>query len=97
MANKPLKPKEVTDLLSKLKSTTPDYPADLMAARRAAFVKKAIAVKLEGKGPGGKGGQHGGSGGSGTTAGGSVAGLRRDVKSSMTISQTTNGLYRFKI
>ena len=63
MANKPLKPKEVTDLLSKLKSTTPDYPADLMAARRAAFVKKAIAVKLEGKGPGGKGGQHGGSGG----------------------------------
>ena len=74
MANKPLKPKEVTDLLSKLKSTTPDYPADLMAARRTAFVKKAIAVKLEGKGPGGKGGQHGGSGGSGTTAGGSVAG-----------------------
>jgi hypothetical protein len=71
MANKPLKPKEVTELLSKLKSTTPDYPVDLMAARKAAFVKKAIATKLEGKGPGG---QHGGSGGSGTTAGGTTAG-----------------------
>jgi hypothetical protein len=74
MANKPLKPKEVTDLLSKLKSTTPDYPNDLMTARKAAFVKKAIAIKLEGKGPSGKGGQHGGSGGSGTTAGGAIAG-----------------------
>jgi hypothetical protein len=74
MANKPLKPKEVTDLLSKLKSTTPDYPDDLMAARKAAFLKKAISVKLEGKGPGGKGGQQGGSGGSGTTAGGTAVG-----------------------
>ena len=71
MANKPLKPKEVTELLSKLKSTTPDYPVDLMSARKAAFVKKAIAIKLDGKGPGG---QHGGSGGPGTTAGGTMAG-----------------------
>ena len=74
MANKPLKPKEVTDLLSKLKSTTPDYPSDLMAARKAAFLKKAIAIGLEGKGPSGGGGQQGGSGGSGTTAGGAAAG-----------------------
>jgi hypothetical protein len=74
MANKPLKPKEVTDLLSKLKSTTPEYPNDLMAARKAAFLKKAISIKLEGKGPSGKGGQQGGSGGSGTTAGGTAAG-----------------------
>lgn len=74
MANKPLRPKEVTDLLSKLKSTTPDYPGDLMAARKAAFLEKAISINLEGKGPGGSGGQQGGSGGSGTAAGGTIAG-----------------------
>lgn len=61
----PLKAKDITDLLSKLKAETPDYPSDLMAAKKAAFLKQAVNIKIDGKGQGGEGGQQGGSGGSG--------------------------------
>ena len=49
--------KEITDLLSKLKAETPDYPADLLAAGKASFLKQAVNIKIDGKGQGGEGGQ----------------------------------------
>jgi len=76
---KPLKPKEITELLSKLKDTTPDYPAEMMAAQKAVFLKQAVNIKIEGKGQGGEGGQQGGgsgsvgSGGTGAALGGGTA------------------------
>lgn len=66
-----LKNKEITDLLSKHKAETPDYPADLLAARKAAFLKQAVKIKVGGKG---QGGQRGGSGGSGTALSGGAVG-----------------------
>lgn len=72
---KPLKREEITELLSKLKDETPEYPSEMMAARKAAFLDKAVNI-LDGKGQGGEGGQQGGSGGSGGsggTLGGAVA------------------------
>ena len=60
-----LNPKEIIGLLSKLKSETPDYPADLLEARKAAFLKQAAILKIQGKGQGGQSGQQGGSSGSG--------------------------------
>ena len=44
---KPLNTKEITELLSKLKAETPDYPSELMAAKKAAFLKQAVNIKLD--------------------------------------------------
>jgi hypothetical protein len=66
---------EITGLFYKLKAETPDYPADLLAARKAAFLKQAVNIKIDGRGQGGKGGQQGGSSGSGAALGGGAAGL----------------------
>ena len=63
---KTLKPQEIAELLSKLKAETPEYPSNLLAAKKAAFLKQAVNIKLSGKGPGG---QQGGSGGSGGGSG----------------------------
>lgn len=60
-----LHPKEIIELLSKLKEKTPDYPTDLMAARKAAFLKQIDEIKPDQPGQGG-----GGSGLSGTGLGG---------------------------
>ncbi|MGB7874975.1 MAG: hypothetical protein WBL25_11380 [Anaerolineales bacterium] len=68
-----MKTKHITDLLSKLKAETPDYPSELMAAKKAAFLKQAVNIKIDGKGQGGEGGQQGGSGGSGAALGGGPA------------------------
>ena len=59
MPGKNIKPKEVIDLLSKLKTETPDYPSDLLAARKSAFINQAITIKFEGPKQGGKGGGDG--------------------------------------
>lgn len=71
-----LTPDDVIGLLFKLKGTTPDYPANLLVERKAAFLKQAIAIKLDGPGRGGSqgGGNSGGSGpaGSGALGGASV-------------------------
>ena len=64
-AKRSMNSEEVIKLLSKLKAETPDYPADLMAAKKAAFLKQAVNIKIDSKGQGGEGGQHGGSSGSG--------------------------------
>lgn len=70
---KTLNPEEITNLLSKLKNETPDYPSEMMAARKAAFLKQAVNIKIDTKGQGGEGGQQGGSGGSGGALGGGTA------------------------
>lgn len=62
---KPLNTKEITELLSKLKAETPEYPSELMEARKAAFLKQAVNIKIDRTGQGGDGGHQGGSGGSG--------------------------------
>jgi len=62
---KPLNTKEITELLSKLKAETPEYPSELMEARKAAFLKQAVNIKIDRTGQGGNGGHQGGSGGSG--------------------------------
>ena len=65
-------PQEIIGLLSKLKDSTPDYPANLMAARKAAFIKQTLAIKLHGHS--GKGGGDGGSAGSGGSGGSGALG-----------------------
>lgn len=65
MLERSLNPQDIIGLLSKLGASTPDYPADLMAARKAAFTEQAVAVKFHGHGHSGKGGGDGGSAGSG--------------------------------
>lgn len=72
-SKKPLNTKEITDLLSKLKAETPEYPSDLLAAKKAAFLKHAVNIKIDGGGQSGESGHQGGSGssgGSGTALGG---------------------------
>ena len=51
VSKKPMNTKEITDLLSKLKAETPDYPSDLLAAKRAAFLKQAVNIKIDGNAP----------------------------------------------
>jgi hypothetical protein len=65
MSKRSINPREIIRLLSKLKSETPEYPAELLDARKAAFLKQAATLKIEGKGQGGEGGQEGGAGGAG--------------------------------
>jgi hypothetical protein len=65
---------DIIGLLSKLKAGTPDYPASLMAARKAAFMKQAVALKIHGHGPSGKGGGDGGNAGSGGSGGSGALG-----------------------
>lgn len=76
MLARSLTPDDVMGLLFKLKATTPDYPANLLVERKAAFLKQAIAIKFDGPGQGGSqgGGNGGGSGpaGSGTLGGASA-------------------------
>lgn len=59
IAGKPPGPKEIIDLLSKLKDLTPEYPADLLAARRAAFLKQVAVLTDQLQGWSGKGAQGG--------------------------------------
>jgi len=71
MAKSSMKPEEIIKLLSKLKAGTPDYPAELVAAKKAAFLKQAATIKINGKGRGG--GSSGSGGGSGAISGGGFA------------------------
>jgi len=73
MFNKTPSQKEIINLLSRLKDGTPDYPSDLLAARKAAFLNQAITIKFEGPKQGGKGGGDGGSSSATGGAGGSGA------------------------
>lgn len=74
MSKQTLTSQDVIGLISNLKDTTPDYPTDLLAARRAAFLQQIIAINIDGSGLGGKGGGDGGIGGSGGTGGSEALG-----------------------
>jgi len=71
--------KNIIALLVKLKDQTPDYPTDLMAARKAAFMKQVVSINVQVKGlesetgGGSGGGGPGSSGGSGFLGGLSTA------------------------
>jgi len=54
-------PNDVVNLLSRLKANTPDYPSDLMTARKAAFLGQIATTNFGSPGQGGKGGGDGGS------------------------------------
>jgi hypothetical protein len=75
MLERSLNPNDVINLLSKLKAKTPDYPPDLLAARKAAFLKQVVTINIEspGKGGGDGGSLSSGSGGSGALGGMSAA------------------------
>jgi hypothetical protein len=76
VAKPPLGSKEIIALLSRLRAETPEYPANMLAARKTAFLRQAATLNIQGKGQGGEGGQQGGSGGtsgSGTALGGSTS------------------------
>ena len=64
--------KEIIDLLSKLKEETPEYPAQMMEARKAAFLKQAANLRIPGEGNGGEGSSDAGGSGSGGTGGGAA-------------------------
>jgi hypothetical protein len=62
MSKQSLNPKDIIELVSRLKAETPEYPADMLAARKAAFLKQAATIKIQVDSQGGDGGQQGGSG-----------------------------------
>jgi len=71
MPKRSLDPKDIASLLSKLKDQTPEYPANMMEARKAAFLKQAASLKTQMDGKGGNDGGNAGNSG----IGGSNAGL----------------------
>jgi hypothetical protein len=75
MLERSLNPNDVINLLSKLKARTPDYPPDLLAARKAVFLKQVVTISIDssGKGGGDGGSLSSGSGGSGALGGMSTA------------------------
>jgi hypothetical protein len=65
MSKQSLHSQDIIGLISKLKESTPEYPTDLLAARKAAFLQQAVAINIDGNGLSGKGGGDGGIGGTG--------------------------------
>jgi len=77
MPNKPLEHKDIIKLLSELKEGTPEYPVHMMSNRKAAFLQKAIDIKVSKGDDSSQSGQKGGkSGTGGAGASGSGASLR---------------------
>lgn len=81
MANKTIDNQDIIRLLGKLKEDTPEYPSNLVEARKHSFLKQIVDVQISSQGRnkddnrgGGIGGQKGGSGSS-RGAGGSGAAL----------------------
>ena len=66
VARKPLNSKEIIELLSRLKSETPEYPVDMLAVRKANFLRQVATLKIQIKDQGDEGGLQGGSHGPGS-------------------------------
>jgi len=79
MPNKPLEHKDIhkdiVKLLSDLKEETPEYPVHMMSNRKAAFLQKAVDIKVSKGDDSSQSGQKGGRSGTGG-AGASGASLR---------------------
>jgi len=74
MLERSLNPNEIIGLLARLKEQTPDYPPDLLATRKAAFMAQIVSINIGGPKPGGKGGGDGGGSLSGGTSGSGALG-----------------------
>jgi len=73
-------------MLAKLKEETPDYPADLLEARKYSFLKQIVDIKMSGEGhPEGGTGSPGGSGGSGAASRGGSTVLGIPLKTALAI------------
>jgi len=69
MAGQPVNPEKIIELLAELKTKTPDYPSEMLDARKAAFMEHVVSISLQGKGPGGESGASSGGGGAGSSGG----------------------------
>ena len=89
MAKTPLEHKDIVKMLGELKEQTPEYPVHMMSDRKAAFLQKAVAIKVS-KGDGGsdKGGQKGGKTGSGGASGSGAALRNKSFFLGLTLKQT---------
>ena len=58
-----LNSKDIIELLSRLKAETPEYPANMLAERKANFLRQAANLEVQSKEQGGEGGHQGGSSG----------------------------------
>jgi len=89
MANTPLEHKDIVKLLGELKEETPEYPVHMMSERKAAFLQKAIDIKISKEGDSGdKDGPKGGNTGAGG-AGSSGPGMRdKPFFLGLTLNQT---------
>jgi hypothetical protein len=73
MSEQALDSQDIIRLLSKLKESTPEYPVELLAARKAAFLNAAVATQIPPRWRSGKGGGDGGASGTGSLGGMSAA------------------------
>ena len=63
MPEEPLERQDIIELLAKLKAETPDYPADLVEARKATYLKQIVEIQISRKDQGGEAGKRGRAGG----------------------------------
>lgn len=88
MPEEPLERQDIIELLAKLKAETPDYPADLVEARKAAYLKQIVELQISRKdqgGEAGKRGRAGGGGGSGAALGGGTLAQGISLKAAIAV------------
>lgn len=87
MPNRSLEHQEIVRLLANLKEETPEYPAELLEARKYSFLKQVVDLQIsskEGPSAGGKG-RPGGSAGSGPALSGGATVLGIPLKTALAI------------
>ena len=88
MPNEPLERQDIIELLAKLKAETPDYPADLVEARKSAYLKQIVEIQISRKDQGGEAGKRGaagGEGGSGAALGGGTLAQGISLKAAIAV------------
>jgi hypothetical protein len=88
MPEEPLERQDIIELLAKLKAETPDYPADLVEARKAAYLKQIVEIQISRKdqgGEAGKRGRAGGGSGSGAALGGGTLAQGISLKAAIAV------------
>jgi hypothetical protein len=88
MSEEPLERQDIIELLAKMKAETPDYPADLVEARKAAYLKQIVEIQISRKdqgGEAGKQGRAGGGSGSGAALGGGTLAQGISLKAAIAV------------
>ena len=86
MPNRSPENQEIVRQLAKLKQETPDYPADLLEARKYSFLKQIVDLKISREGhPEGGTGSSAGSGGSGAASSARSTVLGMPLKTALAI------------